>query len=286
MLAISVHSGYYRDSVVIPVSVQICTLNEQRNIRECILASERASPKEIIVIDGGSSDRTVEIARSLGILVLEAGAVGLAEQRRLGYLATEEPYVAFIDADDRLAPGALSAQLDHLKSGGYSALQFMTRAATENTWIQRGWARYAEVSIVASADTNIVGRPAVFDRSSLILASASVNFRFGSEDTAMSQSFVQHGLRQGISSIVARRDFPSTYEESARKWRSYGRGYRQFVETFPERRYAITRHLLVTIPISRTWPFVRQGQISQLLFGFLYSVNCLAGWFSFARSRP
>ena len=271
--------------MTLPVSVQICTLNEQNNIRECVLAIKSESPREIIVIDGGSNDRTVEIARSLGVLVLEVGHVGLAKQRKLGYLATEQPFVAFIDADDRLSPGALSAQVNCLESGGYSALQFLTRAVSANTWIQRGWAHYIEAAIVESCDTEIVGRPAMFNRSALVLAAAATDFRFGSEDTAMSQAFVQNGLRQGISKIVVHRNFPSTYEESANKWRSYGRGYRQFVDTFPERRLAIFKHMLVTIPISRSWPCVRQGRPSQILFGFLYSVNCLVGWFSPLRRR-
>ena len=59
-----------------PVSVQIITLNEEANIAECIESVLRNDPAEVVVIDGGSTDRTVEMAKSLGATVLAPGRLG------------------------------------------------------------------------------------------------------------------------------------------------------------------------------------------------------------------
>lgn len=56
-----------------PISVQIITLNEEANIRACLETVLANEPAEIVVIDGGSTDRTVEIARELGVTVLTPG---------------------------------------------------------------------------------------------------------------------------------------------------------------------------------------------------------------------
>ena len=69
----------------LPVSVQICTLNEEGNIGECLEAVVANDPEEIVVIDGGSTDRTVEIAESMGARVLAPGRLGLGPSRQLGY---------------------------------------------------------------------------------------------------------------------------------------------------------------------------------------------------------
>jgi glycosyltransferase involved in cell wall biosynthesis len=62
--------------VLKPVSVQICTLNEERNIGDCLAAVIANDPEEIVVIDGGSTDATVSIAEGLGARVISPGRLG------------------------------------------------------------------------------------------------------------------------------------------------------------------------------------------------------------------
>ena len=86
------------------VSVQVITLNEGHNIRGALAAILDNNPGEVVVIDGGSTDATVAIAREMGARVLEPGRLGRGSSRRIGYFETHLPYIAFIDADDRINP--------------------------------------------------------------------------------------------------------------------------------------------------------------------------------------
>jgi hypothetical protein len=60
--------------------------------------------EEIVVVDGGSSDRTVELARAAGAKVIENAWPGFGAQRNLALDAASGEWVLEIDADERVSP--------------------------------------------------------------------------------------------------------------------------------------------------------------------------------------
>ena len=103
------------------LSVIIITKNEAANIRACLESVAWAD--EIIVVDSGSSDATVDICHELGAQVHahDWPGFGIQKNRALSY-ATHE-WVFAIDADERVTPD-LQAQLikameDDSKDGFY-----------------------------------------------------------------------------------------------------------------------------------------------------------------------
>ena len=83
----------------------------------------RAKPREIIVVDGQSHDRTLEIARRYPVRVLSDEGQGLPVARLLGAQAARSRWVALIDADVILPDGALANLFAEFREGGYTALQ-------------------------------------------------------------------------------------------------------------------------------------------------------------------
>ena len=260
----------------LPVSVQVCTLNEESNIAACLDAVLANEPAEILVIDGGSTDRTVELAQARGARVLTPGRLGLGPSRQVGYRATEQPYCAFVDADDRLPPGWLSTMLTEVQAGGYAALQSGLRAVPDGSWWSRGWNQYFIESVRPAADTVMVGRPALFTTSALRAVDGDLVSL--DEDTHLSRRFELLGLRQGIGTAVVERHVEATWAENARKWRSYGRGYRAFSQDHPDRRAALIRHLLWTIPVRRSWRPLLRGHVDQPAFNLLMTWCATKGW--------
>jgi len=260
----------------LPVSVQVCTLNEETNIGPCLETIRASHPQEIVVIDGGSSDRTVDISIAAGARVLTPGRLGLGPSRQQGWRTTELPYVAFVDADDRLPPTWLKDMLEELQIGGYAALQSRLGVFEPKTWWARAWDRYFAESIRPSADASMVGRPALFDRKAL--AAFPDDLPSLDEDTHLSRWFELHGFRQGVGSPKALRLVEETWSENAAKWRSYGKGYRGFVQAHPDRRGSLLKHALVTIPITRSVRPVLRGNLTQPVFGVLMAGQILHGW--------
>ncbi|MEM3003771.1 MAG: glycosyltransferase, partial [Candidatus Bathyarchaeia archaeon] len=84
------------------VSVIVPTLNEERYIRKCLssLREQNFDGRfEIIVVDGGSRDSTVDLAGSMAdkVIIYEGRPVG--DARNFGAKLAESSIVAFIDAD-------------------------------------------------------------------------------------------------------------------------------------------------------------------------------------------
>lgn len=89
----------------------VLTLNEEQHLPDC-LASLRPLASPVVVVDAGSTDATVAIARGGGARVLEHRFEGFAAQRNWAlHHAAESPWVLFIDADERLTPAGCTELL-------------------------------------------------------------------------------------------------------------------------------------------------------------------------------
>nr|WP_242030598.1 MULTISPECIES: glycosyltransferase family 2 protein [unclassified Coleofasciculus] len=87
------------------LSVIILTKDEEANLPKC-LASLQNLGAEVFVVDAGSSDRTVEIARESGCQVFEHPFENHAAQINwaIENLPIKTPWIMRLDADERLTP--------------------------------------------------------------------------------------------------------------------------------------------------------------------------------------
>ncbi len=72
-----------------------------------------------IVVDNGSTDRSAQVARSYGALVVDAPQRGYGAACHAGLMAARAPLVAFADADASLDPGALEGLLAAYRGGDH-----------------------------------------------------------------------------------------------------------------------------------------------------------------------
>src|SRR5688500_496630 len=88
-----------------PLSVIILTQDEERTLPD-LLASLRGLEARLYVVDSGSTDRTVELARAAGCRVVHHPFETYARQRNwaLDHLPLGTPWVLCLDADERLTP--------------------------------------------------------------------------------------------------------------------------------------------------------------------------------------
>jgi rSAM/selenodomain-associated transferase 2 len=87
------------------ISVVIPALNEEKTIAATLTALMALRPHEVIVVDGGSADRTREISTATGATVI-TGAPGRARQMNIGAQQATGDILLFLHADTRLPPAA------------------------------------------------------------------------------------------------------------------------------------------------------------------------------------
>ena len=101
----------------------IPALNEEATIAAAL--SSVSDADEIVVVDGGSSDRTGEVARGHGARVMTTAA-GRGPQLADGAAGTSGEWILFLHADTRLGPGACAfiRTCDDAVKGGAFRLRF------------------------------------------------------------------------------------------------------------------------------------------------------------------
>jgi rSAM/selenodomain-associated transferase 2 len=103
------------------VAILIPALDEEEHLRE-LLPELVADADEVVVADGGSRDRTVELARELGATAV-VGPPGRGRQLNRAAEASRSDVLVFLHADTRLPEGALDrvrrAVADGAAGGGF-----------------------------------------------------------------------------------------------------------------------------------------------------------------------
>lgn len=84
------------------VSVTVITLNEAEHIAAAIDSAAWAD--EIVVVDCGSTDRTVDIARAKGVKVLSREWSGYVDQKNFAAEQASHNWIFSLDADERIRP--------------------------------------------------------------------------------------------------------------------------------------------------------------------------------------
>ncbi len=124
----------------IPLSVAIITKNEAANLPGCLESVAFAS--QVIVVDSGSDDGTLEIARGFGCEVFSESWKGFGPQKQMAIDRCREAWVLVLDADERIPPETQTAIRAVVSAGeGYAeGYSFPRKNFFQGRWIRHlGW---------------------------------------------------------------------------------------------------------------------------------------------------
>ena len=116
----------HRDIIPDGISVIIPALNEAHNIADTITSISHGNNTEIIVVDGGSIDHTVFIAKTMGAKIIQ-GSPPRSRQMNQGAEAASRDVLLFLHADTLLPENFNRHVLDALKHRGVVAGAFELR---------------------------------------------------------------------------------------------------------------------------------------------------------------
>lgn len=86
-------------------------------LKECVdsVKGQTYPVNEIIVVNDGSPDNTSEVAKELGVILVEKENGGLSSARNAGIKVAKSEYIVCLDADDKLVPGAIEEHVSLMK---------------------------------------------------------------------------------------------------------------------------------------------------------------------------
>jgi glycosyltransferase involved in cell wall biosynthesis len=117
-------------------SVTIITLNEEKNLRDCLASAAWAD--EIIVVDSGSTDRTLEIAREFKAKTFHNAWKGMREQKNFAAEKAGSPWIFNLDADERIPPDGQREIVETLAAPQADAYEVPRQNFFLGKWMRHG----------------------------------------------------------------------------------------------------------------------------------------------------
>lgn len=208
------------------ISVIIVAKNAERTIGDCLVSIQNNKPAEIIVVDGNSSDRTVEIAKTYTDRVYSDEGKGLAYARQLGAEQATQEYISYIDADIVLPEGTLPTMLNEFQVSGYAAVSTRQIVDSPSTYLER--ANQEHIQIMFSR-RNILGLAAnLLKRDTILEYPFDPRFPL-LDDGELKRRLVKDGHKLGVSSAFVYHNHKLDLKGFARQRFVNGRSWAQFV---------------------------------------------------------
>lgn len=236
------------------ISVAILTLNEESNLSECLASIPWTD--DVHVIDSGSNDATVRIARCSGAKVHSIPFSNYSEQRNKALtLPFNHQWLLMLDADERLTPELSSEIRKAIENSDPRCVLYNVRR--KDIFLGR-WIKRAS------------GYPTWFPRlmrPSLVRFSREVNEQISADGTTgiLRHHVLHYPFNKGVTWWIERHNRYSSMEARVlrNEQRSEELTFGEYFSSDATRRRKFLKHLFYRIPSAR--PFV--------VFAYLYFVR-------------
>lgn len=126
------------------LSIIIPAKNEEKNIVRCLhaLARQKSDSVEIIVVDNGSTDNTVALAKTIADKVFIKPEFSLSELRNFGAREASGTVFAFLDADCVVDRDWIAQIQRTLENQDIGCTGSTPEAPDDGTWVERVWSSF------------------------------------------------------------------------------------------------------------------------------------------------
>jgi glycosyltransferase involved in cell wall biosynthesis len=266
------------------VTIIVRTLNEEDNIVECLHQCKKNNVNQIIVVDGGSTDQTVKLAKSIPNVEVYETEKGLVKQRDFGLLkVSNSNCVAIVDADDRLDPKCIQNLLSDLERDNADAVQAKHESYE---YFSKNPLNYWENAMLMnlkiinkdsfhnSDKINMIGRPALYKKDILnkTIKNNIGKFTTAHEDADLSYQLIQEGAKFTYGTGITYRKHLDTFKKLYKRWISYGSGDAKFILAHKNRTLNVLYHLLINYPFVRSFKVARDYSFKYIPFFALQGI--------------
>lgn len=240
--------------------LMIC-LNDVATIRESVKSLLKNHPSNIVIVDGGSVDGTVEQIRNLGIEPISS-VPGIRRQIVLGNSHLQSDFVFLGEADQSFPEGLIGELLDELERTQLDGIQVTKVYRRTSNWFELSHGRYLDVHRRRAGRTDFINGPQLWRTPAWrALIQATIDNEGYSFDTELSEKVRELGFAIGVSALESEEVGQITLKRLVARVRNYGLGDYTFYKTY-----------------AQSWSAKRKMQsLSHILrrYGFAYPVVAL-----------
>ena len=205
---------------VTDVSAIVCTMNSVASIERCLESLKTAGVGEIIVVDGGSSDGTMEIAERLADRLLRDDGTGLGQARNVGIEAATLPLILNFGSDNVLIEGALEAMLARVDDSGAAIVGAVTRIEG-HSYFARAMDAY-RVARYKPGPATVIGTPTLINGDMLRAHPYRPERRFADDAELCERWADELGAHFEIAPVETLEVGKVSLEDGWGRWKMYG----------------------------------------------------------------
>lgn len=217
-------------------------LNNAEGAERCLNSLQSLGLAEIIVVDGGSTDGTIETVKRYNVKLHEIEKKGLAHARQYGVDRVETHYVLLVDSDNILNEGALQKMKEELCISNFVGIAAGKVSFNRHSYFGRTQEWINNLGVNIPGEKLVIGTPAIYQ--SNVLKQVRYNTAMTlADDTDLCFRLRNRGFIVGTSSAKIEEEIPRTLIEFFAKAFRYGISDSQFFIAHPKRRLSIGTHV-------------------------------------------
>ncbi len=207
------------------VSVIICTKNVEENIRETLDTVFLNNPLEVILVDGKSTDSTLQIAEEYDdIQIYSDEGLGLSFARRIGVEKAEGKYILYVGPDNSLPKDFINRLVRAFESSDYSAASVTTKVKDPLNYWDRGLDVHRNLLLGKPGYIKVAGTPSIYIKELLLKYNFPKENIGPNDDTLVAKKLIESGYKIGLLPIPVFDKNGSTMISTWKRFRWYGEG--------------------------------------------------------------
>ena len=201
-------------------SVVICNKNSLNYLKKSIPVLKKNKLKEILVIDGCSSDGSIEYLKKERIKIFSDNGNGLSYSRKLGSKISKGKYIFFAGPDDICDRNFFKNLFVNFVFEKYHAATILIKIKKTKTYWDN-CLNFWFKNIRRKGPSKVIGTPTLFYKNVFKKVEYKKN-SIGCDDTSISDQLIQKGFKIGVLNFVCDQANNNKFYDIRKKFFLYG----------------------------------------------------------------